>query len=190
MSTPYFHAAKKLGMGNIYASIELVNAEDLTLSKKHLIGEEEVRSIQIRALVDTGARELIINENIQSYLKLPVVGKKTFYLANDKPVACDVVSGLEIRFQHISEPCKAVVLPGEVEPLLGVMALEVLNVVIDPLRQELIIPSDEQYRNRIHSIRTPGFAECVESIRVYNNLVKDFVRLHKKEGEVIPGIDE
>jgi hypothetical protein len=52
-------------MGLVYADIELVNAEDLTLAKNHVIGEEEIKKMTINMLVDSGAYNMCINESIQ-----------------------------------------------------------------------------------------------------------------------------
>jgi len=41
-------------MGHIYADVELINGEDLLLSKRHIIGADEVKRMQVRVLVDTG----------------------------------------------------------------------------------------------------------------------------------------
>ncbi len=48
----------------VYADIELVNAEDLTLAKNHVIGEEEVKHMTVNMLVDSGAYNMCINESI------------------------------------------------------------------------------------------------------------------------------
>ena len=52
-------------MGQVYADVELINGEDLLLSKRHIIGKEEVKRMHVRILVDTGAYMLTINETIQ-----------------------------------------------------------------------------------------------------------------------------
>lgn len=59
----------------VYAEIELKNYEDLTFLKRNLIGLEEVGQIRINMLVDSGSYFLVINENIQDVLQLPVLRK-------------------------------------------------------------------------------------------------------------------
>jgi len=51
-------------MGLVYADIEIINAEDLTLAKNHIIGEEEVKRMHINMLVDTGSYMFCMNEVI------------------------------------------------------------------------------------------------------------------------------
>ena len=67
---------KIIQMGLVYADIELISGEDITLAKKHIIGEEEIKRMHVTALVDTGSYMLAINENIQQQLELPVVEKR------------------------------------------------------------------------------------------------------------------
>ena len=63
-------------MGAIYADIILINGDDLALSRRHFIGEEEVRQMPVNIRVDTGADMLCINESIQEQLQFPVVEKR------------------------------------------------------------------------------------------------------------------
>lgn len=51
-------------MGLVSAEIELINAEDLVLARRDIIGEEEVKRMPVTMLVDSGANFLCINETI------------------------------------------------------------------------------------------------------------------------------
>lgn len=48
-------------MGSVYADITLINGEDLILAKRHIIGEDEIKQINVCMLVDSGAYNLCIN---------------------------------------------------------------------------------------------------------------------------------
>lgn len=126
-------------MGLVYAVIELINGEDLALVRRNFIGVDEVKKIHVNALVDTGSIYLAINENIQAIMQFPVDEKRKAQLANGDIVECDVVSSVEVRFKNRKATCRAMVLPGDSEPLLGAIPLEDLDVVIHPQRQELIV---------------------------------------------------
>ncbi|MCU0339402.1 MAG: clan AA aspartic protease [Spirosomaceae bacterium] len=132
-------------MGLIYADIELVNGEDLTLARKFIIGEDEIKRMNVSALVDTGSYMLCINESIQEQLQLPVVEKRKAQLANGQIVECDVVSHVELKFKNRRTMCNAMVLPTDNEVLLGAIPLEDMDVLIHPLRQELIVNPDHPY---------------------------------------------
>jgi clan AA aspartic protease len=132
-------------MGLVYAEIELINGEDLALQRKNIIGEDEVKRMTVSALVDTSSYMLCINENIQEQLQLPVVEKRKAQLANGEIVQCDVVAPVELRFKNRATTCRAMVLPGDNEVLLGAIPLEDMDVLIHPLRQELIVNPDHPY---------------------------------------------
>ena len=132
-------------MGHVYAEIELINGYDLGMAEKNIIGEEEVKRIRITAMIDTGAIMLCINENIQAQLQLPVDEIRRAQMANGHIVECPVVKNVEVRFKNRSTTCRAMVLPGDSEPLLGAIPLEDMDVLIHPQRQELIVNPDHPY---------------------------------------------
>ncbi len=132
-------------MGLIYAEIELINGGDLEMARRKIIGQEEVKRMWVNALVDTGSYMLCINENIQEQLQLPVVEKRKAQMANGTIVECEVVAPVELRFKNRATTCRAMVLPGDSEPLLGAIPLEDMDVIIHPLRQELIVNPDHPY---------------------------------------------
>lgn len=132
-------------MGLVYADIELINGEDLGAARRGFIDQDEVKRMWVNALVDIGSYMLAINENIQEQLQLPVVEKRKAQLANGHIVECDVVAPVELRFKNRQTTCRAMVLPGDSEPLLGAIPLEDMDVIIHPLRQELIVNPDHPY---------------------------------------------
>ena len=132
-------------MGLVYAEITLINGEDLTLAKRHIIGDEEIKQMTVNMLVDTGALMLCINENIQEQLQFPVVEKRKAESADGRIVECDVVTGVEVRFKNRATTCRAMVLPGNCEPLLGAIPLEDMDILIHPQRQELIVNPEHPY---------------------------------------------
>jgi clan AA aspartic protease len=136
---------KKENIGLIYADVELINGDDLALVRRHVIGEDEVRSIRVNILVDTGSYMLAINENIKEQLQLPVVEKRKAQTATGHIVECEVVAPVELKFKNRRTSCNAIVLPGDAEPLLGAIPLEDMDVLIHPLRQELIVNPDHPY---------------------------------------------
>ncbi len=132
-------------MGLVYADITLINGEDLILAKRHIIGEEEVKQMTVSMLADSGAYMLAINENIQEQLQLPVIEKRKAQMANGTIEEYDVVGPVEIRFKNRQSTCRAFVLPGDNEPLLGAIPMEDMDVLIHPLRQELIVNPEHPY---------------------------------------------
>lgn len=58
-------------MDLIYADLELFNSDDLALQRWGYLQSDQVRHITIKALVDSGAYMLAINEDIAIQLGLP-----------------------------------------------------------------------------------------------------------------------
>lgn len=132
-------------MGLVYADIEIINADDLAFARKHIIGEEEVKRMPIKVLVDTGSYMLAINEEIQEQMQFPVMETRKAQMADGSVIECDVVGPVEVKFKNRRTLCNAMVLPANNEPLLGAIPLEDMDVLIHPLRQELIVNPDHPF---------------------------------------------
>jgi clan AA aspartic protease len=136
-------------MGLVYADVELINANDIAYARRHIIGEDEIKRLHVNILVDTGAYMLSINETIKEQLDLEVLEKRKMQTALGQIVECDVVGPIELRFKNRRTTCHAAVLPGDAEPLLGVIALEDMDVLVDPVRQELIVNPEHPYYTQL-----------------------------------------
>ncbi len=132
-------------MGLVYADITLLNADDISLARKHVIGEEEIKQMNVTMLVDTGAYNLCINESIQEQLQLPFVEKRKGQLANGHIVEYDVVGPVHVKFKNRNTVCLAMVLNGSNEPLLGAIPLEDMDVIIHPQSQQLMVNPEHPY---------------------------------------------
>ena len=126
-------------MGYVHAEIELTNQGDVELSYHDVLPENEIRRVTATALVDTGAWDLVINEEIQRRLNLRVLGKQTVRLADESLLEVEIVGPVAIRFEDRSTIMTAIVLPTTSEVLLGAYPLEGLDAFIDPKRQQLIL---------------------------------------------------
>lgn len=133
-------------MGSVYADIELINAEDLALVRRNIIGEEEVKRMYVNILVDSGAYMMAINDTIQAQLDLPFVENRKAQMASGEVIEYEVVGPLMIKFANRTATCNAFVLPGDSEPLLGAIPMEEMDVIIHPLRGEMLVnPAHPNY---------------------------------------------
>ena len=141
-------------MGLVYAEIELINNFDLELNRRGMLADSEIRSTRHRALVDSGAFDLVINEDIRQQLDVPVLEQRIIWLADDTTRQVDMVGPIEVRFQNRTATVRAIVLPGSGEVLLGAIPMEVLDVVIDPRGERLIVNpfSTDQGSSRIKRV--------------------------------------
>jgi len=126
-------------MGLVYAEIELINYDDLAFQERGILSDADVHRVRNRALVDSGAVDLVINEEIRRQLNLRVFHRRTIWLADETTREVDMVGPVEVRFENRSTIVKAIVLPGAEEVLLGAIPLEGLDVFIDPTRERLIV---------------------------------------------------
>ncbi len=133
-------------MGLIHAEIELINAGDIALVRKNYIDQVDIKRITIDMIVDKSTYYLCINEEIQAQLQLSFVEKRSAYSADNRLIEMDVVGPVIVKFKNRTTSCLAMVLPGNSEPLLGAIPLEDMDVLIHPLRQELIVNPDHPYQ--------------------------------------------
>jgi len=126
-------------MGYVHAEIELISEYDVLRNYEGHLPEEEIRKVTTTALVDTGAWDLVINEEIRQRLNLPVVGKQPVKLADETVVEVDIVGPVAIRFEDRTAITTAIVLAGTSEVLLGAYTLEGLDAFVDPKRQKLLL---------------------------------------------------
>ena len=129
-------------MGMVYATIEIINTDDLVLARRGFLHTDEIKRMDVRMLADSGSYMLAINENIQEIMQFTVVERRKAQLANGQVISCDVVGPVDLRFDNRQCTCRAIVLPGDAEPLLGAIPMEDMDLVIHPQRQQLMIHPD------------------------------------------------
>jgi len=135
-------------MGNVCAEITLKNGSDLTRFKDGTISDKDIRSVTVNAVVDTGAVTLIINEDICQKLGLSIEGIRTATLAGGGKIDCKITEPVRIYWKNRDASCQAVVLP-EGEVLLGVIPLEFMDLVVDPVAEQLVGAHGDRIISRI-----------------------------------------
>ena len=124
-------------MGNVYAEITVKNAFDVGNARAGHITENDVRTVTLTAIVDTGATTLVINEDIFNQLGLTVLETRNINVAGGGKVLCKVTDPVHIYWKNRFASVNAVVMP-EGKPLLGVIPLEFMDLIVDPVRRELV----------------------------------------------------
>ena len=132
-------------MGLVYAEIELFNTGDIEMVNRGFLKSEEIRKAKVSALVDSGAYMLCLSEKIVNQLGLRFIMKQTAQLANGTIEEVDIVGPVEVKFLNRSTSCRAMVIPGDNEVLLGAIPMEDMDVIIDPRDQQLKLPPDRPY---------------------------------------------
>ena len=125
-------------MGMVHAEITLKNAFDEGKAKEGLIRDQEVRSITVNSVVDTGAASLVINEEQCQKLGLGIVRERNARVADGRRVFCKVTEPVEVQWKDRGTSCNAMVIPGAEAVLLGAIALEGMDLMVNPVSQEIV----------------------------------------------------
>ena len=125
-------------MGIVYTDITLKNLNDVLYAKGGYISENEIREKTVQAIVDTGAMNLVINEELREELGLEKTGTQRVTYGNNTKDIVKVVGPVEICWKDRSFPCQALVTSENGPVLLGVIPLEAMDLIVDPVRQELV----------------------------------------------------
>jgi clan AA aspartic protease len=132
-------------MGLIYADITLQNSVDAGMWRRGVLPDDKVRQMDVKALVDTGAITLTINDEIAKQLDLEVKDQVDVELADGTRGKSNLVGPVDIRFQNRITSCLALVLADSSEVLLGAIPMEGMDVVIDPKMQQLTVHPDRPF---------------------------------------------
>jgi clan AA aspartic protease len=124
-------------LGNVYAEITVTNNRDLSNVMEGHIAEKDVRSVTMTVLVDTGASNLIINEEICSQLGLGTVATREANLAGGGKGFCKITEPVQVKWKDRTATVDPIAFP-DGKPLLGVIPLEILDLIVDPVRRELV----------------------------------------------------
>lgn len=125
-------------MGLTYANITLQNGGDAEDFRRNMIGEDEIRQVEILALVDTGSIQLAINESIREALGLTIIGKRLSMLADGTRLELPVVGSIVVKYLDRWSITTALILPDDQEPLLGAIPMEEMDLYVHPGRNELL----------------------------------------------------
>jgi clan AA aspartic protease len=113
-------------MGHVYADLKLTNF----MNKQ---------AMTVRSLVDTGATYMCITpaQALQLGFDLSEADKRLTTMADGRQVPVPVVAPITIEFENRRHTTEAMVLGDE--PLMGVLILEAMDILVDPLRQKLVV---------------------------------------------------
>lgn len=124
-------------MGRVVTRMKLVNSGDLRLAREGLLPSDRVRSLELEALVDTGATDLVLPADIVAALGLSEIDQREIRLADGSVRRVAKVSELRIEILGRRMGSDAYVMPAGSTPLIGQIQLEDLDLVVDPRSREL-----------------------------------------------------
>lgn len=125
-------------MGLTYADLVLANAEDLTLERAGAL-RGQPRWKDVRALVDSGAVTLIIDDDTADALGLRRTGSAHVRIADGNRREVAVVGPVEVRFAGRRCITDALVVPGGRGIMLGAVPMEMMDLVVIPSQNRLAV---------------------------------------------------
>ena len=114
--------------------ITLKNGTDVDKAQEGRIKADEVRQVTVKAIVDTGAWTIVINEETRKKLGLLDKGYGEATLADGQQGEFPMAGPIEIWWEKRNFTCNALVLPDATDILLGAIPLEGMDLTINPKR--------------------------------------------------------
>ena len=117
--------------------MNLANSHDEEMVRRGLARPEDVRAVEIAALVDTGATMLMLPAEVVALLGLPEMGRREVVHANGQCGELPWVGGIRITILGRDAIASALVGPAGTTALIGQLQLEELDLIVDPKSREL-----------------------------------------------------
>jgi len=124
-------------MGRIIEKIKVYNLGDILKVDENLIPKDEIRSIELDALVDTGATFVCLPRKEIEKLGLRYHNTTKIRTANGQATR-RIFIGAEVELKGRSIEMPIMENNEDTPPLIGYLLLEALDYVIDPQKQQLI----------------------------------------------------
>jgi clan AA aspartic protease len=119
------------------AKLKVTNSTDRELVARGSLSPDKERSIEVEALVDTGATMLVLPAEIVRAVGLRELGRRRVRLADHSVREVSVVGGVLIEILGRQMTCDALVMPEGTPALIGQIPLEGLDLVVDPKSREV-----------------------------------------------------
>jgi clan AA aspartic protease len=131
-------------MSVVYTEITLKNMMDVADVRRGRMKENEIRQMTVESVVDTGAWTMVINEDIREKLGLLDNGFGEANLADGQKAYFPMAGPLEVWWKNRHLVCEALVMPDAPEVLLGKLALEHMDLTINPKRELVGVHGDKE----------------------------------------------
>jgi clan AA aspartic protease len=139
-------------MGTFKEEITLENIKDRGVAERGYLKEAEIRTLKVEAMPDTGAWMLVINEDVREKLGLTIEETSESTLADGKTGTYNVTGGVKIRWKDRSTILPAVVVPNAKDILLGALPLGAMDLMVDPVNQQLVGVHGDQPLHVLYSV--------------------------------------
>jgi aspartyl protease family protein len=117
--------------------IKLTNDYELAQVEAGTLEASTVHTVEIEALVDTGATMMMLPADVVARLGVPVRGHRKVRYADSRVEEVPWVAGVRIDVKGRNAVVSALVGPAGSTALLGQIPLEEMDFVVDPKSREL-----------------------------------------------------
>ena len=117
-------------MGEIRASVTLENRDDRALVHRGYGNEADIRRTTVEGIVDTGAVNLVIPEEVARELGLQHWGTRTVVYADERRDERPLTD-VTIEIGNLATRTEAIVGPAGSQVLIGQVVLEMLDLIAD-----------------------------------------------------------
>jgi clan AA aspartic protease len=124
-------------MGRTVEKVTVQSFEDILDVNKGRIEEADIRTVEVEAVVDTGATYLCLPPSVIERLGLSVSHMRRVRTANGD-VQRRIFGGASVTVQGRTEQMSVMENDESTPPLIGYVVLETLDFVIDPKANQLI----------------------------------------------------
>jgi predicted aspartyl protease len=125
-------------MGRVVVAAKIENLQDLFKANEGALARQAVRSVEVAdALIDTGATNLCLPSRFIAKLGLAATRKRRLRTANG-PRDANIYDAVRLTIQGRDCTIEVADLPDDCPVLIGQIALEMLDFVVDPVGQKLI----------------------------------------------------
>lgn len=125
-------------MADVRVEVELENAIDRERADIGDIPEGEVRAARVQVLADSGARMLMLPEELAHALGLRERRRAMVTYADERREERPVAGVVTVRAANRSSTGECIVGPAGSEPLLGQIELESMDLLVDCGEQRLV----------------------------------------------------
>ncbi|HID28129.1 MAG TPA: clan AA aspartic protease [Methanosarcinales archaeon] len=129
-------------MGKVIVKAKIKNYVDEELVKLGFLKPDQIRKVEIDALVDTGATMLVLPQDVVDKLGLTKIREVTAKYANNTKEKKYVVGVANVEIVGRNSNFNAVVEPAFSTPLIGQIILEELDLVVNP-KTNTLMPNPE-----------------------------------------------
>jgi clan AA aspartic protease len=125
-------------VGEVRVQVQLENYDDWSAARAGYLSGDLVRAVTVDMLVDTGAANLLLGRDVVEQLGLAHLGTMVVEYADGRRDELDVAGIVRLSVGGRVAEVRALVGPESIEPLLGQVPLEILDLLVDCSQQRLV----------------------------------------------------